>query len=277
MNLIGNAFKYTQSGFVEISLSKGKTSSSSLASSNSSQRTTTITPVAHLTVIDTGCGISPFFLKNRLFEPFSQEDPLSEGVGLGLPIVRQLVNSLGGRIDVESTRGVGTKVDVQIPIREPDALPRESQPRNQREEEPNRNKESRSPTSTTTHVSLIGFNDYPDLKEEPTGILSVEARRKLCIQGSLTSALSTLRWCDVTFAQSLDKAHGGDVAVIEEKSIKQAMEKPELATSLHDILLGSNFKFFVLLTTGNDSVFCSNLPANAVCVSLPYVLLPFEG
>ena len=254
MNLVGNAFKFTQSGFVEISLSKVK-------------RTASSTPIAHLSVTDTGCGISAGFLKSKLFVPFSQEDPLCEGVGLGLPIVRQLVNSLGGSIDVESILGVGTRVDVHIPIKEADpASYYKSQPWISRPAASRK----RQPSMGSTRVSLVGFKDY--YPEGDDGILPLEARRKLSIQGSLTSALSTLQGWQVSLVESLDKAEcGGDVAVIEENDMKEEMEISGL--SVHDILLRSGFKFFVLLAAGNDrSPFFTSVPANTVCVSLPYVV-----
>ena len=44
-----------------------------------------------LSVVDTGKGISQDFLKNQLFHPFSQENPLQTGTGLGLAIVSSIV------------------------------------------------------------------------------------------------------------------------------------------------------------------------------------------
>lgn len=68
---------------------------------------------------DTGIGMKPEFLK-QLFEPFSQEDNGARtqynGTGLGMAIVKQLVELLGGKIEVESTFNVGTKFVVKIPM-----------------------------------------------------------------------------------------------------------------------------------------------------------------
>lgn len=55
------------------------------------------------TVSDSGCGISQDFMRSRLFQPFSQEDPLQQGTGLGLRICFELVERMGGRIEVESS------------------------------------------------------------------------------------------------------------------------------------------------------------------------------
>lgn len=70
-------------------------------------------------VIDSGRGISREFLKTKLFTPFSQQDSLATGTGLGLSIVRQIVNLLGGDIQVKSTVGVGTEVEVTLILERP--------------------------------------------------------------------------------------------------------------------------------------------------------------
>lgn len=53
-------------------------------------------------------------MKNQLFHPFSQENPLQTGTGLGLAIVNGIVQSesVGGKVDVWSEEGVGTEVKV---------------------------------------------------------------------------------------------------------------------------------------------------------------------
>lgn len=60
------------------------------------------------TVRDTGRGISPEYVQAHLFERFSQEDPLQAGTGLGLALVKLLVESLGGWLEVWS-EGVESK------------------------------------------------------------------------------------------------------------------------------------------------------------------------
>lgn len=47
--------------------------------------------------------------RSNLFTPFSQEDTLATGVGLGLSIVKSIVNMLNGSIDIRSEVGEGTE------------------------------------------------------------------------------------------------------------------------------------------------------------------------
>ena len=68
------------------------------------------------TVRDTGRGISPEYVQSHLFERFSQEDPLQAGTGLGLALVKLLIESLGGWLEVwsEGVEGKGCVVRVLI-------------------------------------------------------------------------------------------------------------------------------------------------------------------
>ena len=69
-------------------------------------------------ITDTGIGISPDFL-SHIFENFAREKNSSlsgvYGAGLGLPVVKKLLELMGGTIHVESSPGKGTRVTVEIP------------------------------------------------------------------------------------------------------------------------------------------------------------------
>ena len=67
-------------------------------------------------VSDTGCGIPRENLQ-RVFEPFFTTKGEHHGTGLGLSITYNLVNKLGGKIDVKSEVGVGTTFIVVLPVR----------------------------------------------------------------------------------------------------------------------------------------------------------------
>ena len=69
-------------------------------------------------VKDTGIGMSEDYIENHLFTPFSQakQDARTryEGTGLGMSIVKGLVDKLGGHIEVKSEVGVGTQIKVVL-------------------------------------------------------------------------------------------------------------------------------------------------------------------
>ncbi|KAK5064278.1 hypothetical protein LTR84_000111 [Exophiala bonariae] len=113
MNLVGNALKYTDEGLITVSLQVSDFNDEKLESDEKGHDTVSII----LTVNDSGIGMSNEFLQNKLFKPFSQEDSLSSGTGLGLSIVDQIVKSLGGYVDVTSTRGLGTNMTVCVNTR----------------------------------------------------------------------------------------------------------------------------------------------------------------
>ncbi|MBN2143522.1 MAG: response regulator [Candidatus Aureabacteria bacterium] len=65
-------------------------------------------------VRDRGCGIPPE-LQNKLFQPFFTTKPINEGTGLGLSICKTIVESVKGRIDLDSETGKGTKITIYLP------------------------------------------------------------------------------------------------------------------------------------------------------------------
>lgn len=103
MNLLSNAFKFTKQGAVRLEVSAQK----------ADDRYDQVT----MTVADTGIGMSQEYL-NRLFTPFLQENTETAenygGSGLGLSIVKSLVDLMGGTITVHSEKGVGTEFVVSL-------------------------------------------------------------------------------------------------------------------------------------------------------------------
>ncbi|KAI7496167.1 hypothetical protein KC367_g6828 [Hortaea werneckii] len=102
MNLVGNALKYTEQGYIHVQLRAKRT--------EASQNTSEVT----LMVSDTGIGIGQDFLETQLFVPFAQEDDLSTGTGLGLSIIKQIVSEMGGTVDIQSEKGKGTQCFVKV-------------------------------------------------------------------------------------------------------------------------------------------------------------------
>jgi two-component system, NtrC family, sensor kinase len=71
---------------------------------------------ARVRITDSGCGI-PEAIRERIFQPFFTTKPAGEGSGLGLDIVRRIVDKHQGEIRLESTVGVGTSVEVWLPVK----------------------------------------------------------------------------------------------------------------------------------------------------------------
>lgn len=111
-NIVTNAIKYTPAGgHVERRLEQ-----SPLDETHALFR---------FTVQDTGVGMSAEFQKH-MFEPFAREDGAAvPGTGLGLAITHELVEKMGGSIQVKSAPGAGTRVTVTLPL---ELLPAPAEP-----------------------------------------------------------------------------------------------------------------------------------------------------
>jgi two-component system cell cycle sensor histidine kinase/response regulator CckA len=71
-----------------------------------------------VSVEDTGHGI-PVELRSRIFEPFFTTKGPARGAGMGLPVALGIVQAHGGRLEVESIEGKGTKFHVWLPLLRP--------------------------------------------------------------------------------------------------------------------------------------------------------------
>lgn len=118
VNLLTNAVKYTgHGGHVSLSVS---------VRPSLNPRYQRITFV----VADDGIGMAPEFIEH-LFEPFAMEGrSKAEGTGLGMSIVKNIVNAMGGDVHVESSVGEGTTVTVVVNkkmLEGPDAIEPEAE------------------------------------------------------------------------------------------------------------------------------------------------------
>ncbi len=103
INLISNAVKFTRRGSVSVEISADGDR-------------------AYVDVQDTGTGISESFLPH-IFDEYRQESQgigrEFEGSGLGMTIVKRLLDRTGGQVAIESEKGVGTSVRVSLPLVSP--------------------------------------------------------------------------------------------------------------------------------------------------------------
>ena len=67
-------------------------------------------------VLDSGTGMSPEFVRNRLFRPF--DSTKSGGFGIGAYEARELVRAMKGRLDVESRETIGSRFTIRLPLAE---------------------------------------------------------------------------------------------------------------------------------------------------------------
>jgi two-component system CheB/CheR fusion protein len=149
-NLLSNALKFTPSGGrVEVWIGRVETS-------------------LHIRVSDTGQGISPEFLRH-VFERFRQQDATSQrlqgGLGLGMAIVKELVELHGGTVRAESAgRGRGATFTVALPI---PVLQLESSDGGREVPEPSRRGSAltRDDQAALTGVRILVVEDEPDSLE----------------------------------------------------------------------------------------------------------------
>ena len=164
-NLLSNAIKFTpKGGQVEIQLAQ-------------------VNDQAQIVVSDTGKGIDPSFLP-YIFESFRQEDfsitRKYGGLGLGLAIVRQLVEALGGTIKAASPgEGLGATFTVQLPLLN---MELETEQIEQRSE----------PDYDLTGIRVLTVDDDPDARELLTVLLTQYGAAVL----SATSAAEVLAALD---------------------------------------------------------------------------------
>jgi signal transduction histidine kinase/CheY-like chemotaxis protein len=197
MNLFGNSLKYTQLGFIKVAIWANEIPSLSAGSKST---------VVHLSVTDTGKGISQDYLKNRLYTPFAQEDALSVGAGLGLSIVQQIVTALRGTVDIQSKVDCGTNVTVSIPLNERPTAAALLQDVT--------NLLPRFPGLT---VCLL-VDAQPDTEDRITGIKSLRRKSQIALFSSISQVLANLFGIKVVYANS-EQTTSADLFMIEEERL----------------------------------------------------------
>ena len=107
LNIYGNCIKYNHIG-------------GSIITTSDYTETDDGVVMYEWTITDTGIGMSQEY-KEHIFEPFSQERQYignaHHGIGLGMSIVKGLIEKMGGSIEVESEEGVGSTFIIKIPFK----------------------------------------------------------------------------------------------------------------------------------------------------------------
>jgi signal transduction histidine kinase/CheY-like chemotaxis protein len=107
-----------------------------------------------LEVSDTGTGI-PAGIMDKIFEPYFTTKEIGKGTGLGLAAVYGTTHEHGGKIEVSSREGMGTKVTLRFPAAPPPAAPGVE-----------------DPGSTGPPLRVLAVDDEPAVLESVSGMLA---------------------------------------------------------------------------------------------------------
>lgn len=190
-NLVLNAVRYTDSGTIQLTLHPYDTTSRQL----------------HLSVADTGPGIPPEVLPH-LFEPDRLQNRTprkGEGSGIGLAVVRTLVDHLGGTVSVASAEGVGTTFELFIPAEpiDADGAPDDDETAAEAETD-----------DAAGERRVLVVDDRRDILEGLTSVLSELGYESDCAEtiAVATHLLGTRRYDVVLFDIQMPGKSGADLA-----------------------------------------------------------------
>ena len=96
INIVDNAFKYTEEGNIDVFVDKNESS-------------------VVISVADTGCGIAPEDLP-KVKQKFYKANRTKRGSGIGLAVADEIIGMHGGMLEVESELGKGTTVTIVLPL-----------------------------------------------------------------------------------------------------------------------------------------------------------------
>ena len=212
-NLLSNAIKFTpEEGKVEVRLES-------------------VGDEAQIQIIDNGIGIAPDFLP-YVFDRFRQADSSTTrsygGLGLGLAIVRHLVEQHGGKVDAENNPGEGAKFTVALPLAQRNALADDddwSELNDQAGILPN-----------LVNVQLLVVDDDDDTREFLTALLEEEGAM-VRSASSVAEALAALEssWPDVLLSDiGMPGADGYElIARVREMEVLRGGMMPAIALTAY--------------------------------------------
>ena len=124
LNIISNAVKFTKDGGTISFVAEN-------VPSNDEHHI-----IVRYRISDTGIGMNEEF-QSRIFDEFSQENDGArtsyKGTGLGMTIVKQYVDLMGGKIEVSSRQGIGSTFTVKIPLLITDHIPSQKEDKSKKE------------------------------------------------------------------------------------------------------------------------------------------------
>jgi signal transduction histidine kinase/CheY-like chemotaxis protein len=245
MNIFGNALKYTSHGFIKVKLEADEPGKHDCTIGGPNDT------VIKLQVTDTGQGMSSHFMRTKLFLPFSQENTLSSGTGLGLSLVRSLVSMLNGDITIQSTKDVGTHVTVVLPM-------------------------SQSTPSNSTAGSTTSSGSIERTKDDSLIVVQQKARGRAVMLFPLTASnnirqklqdavtLYLRDWFHFTLLEKSSPTLQPDIVITHE------MHVPELIKAFPQSINGTHGPTFVVLCTpdsrrSNKRVFYKSSNVEVLC------------
>jgi signal transduction histidine kinase/ActR/RegA family two-component response regulator len=160
-----------------------------------------------ITVTDTGSGMDEA-TRARMFEPFFTTKPQGQGTGLGLSTVYGFVRQCGGYIEVMSTPGKGTSIEVLLP-RAPAS----------------RDLKPRTPGSPVTAGATSGRETVLVVEDE-------EAVRELAVESLQRHGYHVITAASGEQALSIASAHDGTIHLLLTDVVMPGMKGPELANRL---------------------------------------------
>lgn len=259
MNLFGNALKYTRRGFIKVKLEAQRPARSNADEKGDVQSTTMVT----LTVTDSGRGISPEYMRTKLFTAFAQESTLAPGTGLGLSLVRSIVDMLSGDINIKSALNVGTEVTVKLPMTQ---------------SPPSTSTSGSTPSSAGSSIERIKDDSVRIVQEKARGrSVALFFRRHLEASKEEVEAAEMVRnslaryltgWFGFTAVKNWSPTSRSDVVVTDE------VDLPALTAAMPEVLEArSGIMVIVLCTTASRGLKQANKHAfsgNVEALSHPF-------
>jgi PAS domain S-box-containing protein len=212
-NLLSNAIKFTpEEGKVEVRLES-------------------VGDEAQIEIIDNGIGIEPDFLP-YVFDRFRQADSSTTrsygGLGLGLAIVRHLVEQHGGKVDAENNPGEGAKFTVALPLAQRNALADE--------DDWSELSDQAGTLPTLVNLQLLVVDDDDDTREFLIALLEEEGAM-VRSASSVAEALAELEssWPDVLLSDiGMPGADGYElIARVREMEVVRGGMMPAIALTAY--------------------------------------------